>query len=272
MSVIIYIQSHVKLFYHYNDWYASITLGAQKNHLWTIPLEIRYYLLIPSYILFVYKLRKYSNIVLTCSILSILYIDYFNVKTSFIDLRRNSIFFKASLIALLYEKIEKQNLFIKIKNNYYFRSLMCALIVIISYAMAKKFARVFNKEMTWGKGTLSSEYYSLFLFIVVLIGAPNSISNFMENKLLTNLGKYSFGIYLWHPILIDVVKYQVKNYLQNKQSTFYLGTLSSTEKLVFLFIQTYLCGYLFFRYIENPSMKFGYKLCKRISSLSFFSK
>ena len=119
------------------------------------------------------------------------------MQISLIDLRRNSIFFKASLLALVYERIENKNLFIKIKNNLYFQRIIGALIVLISYIMIRKFSNFYNPySTTWAllaggkhKGVLQYEYYSLFLFIIILIGAPNPITNFLESKALTELGK-----------------------------------------------------------------------------------
>lgn len=95
---------------------------------------------------------------------------------------------------------------------------------------------------------LASEYISILLLAILLIGAANNTTKMLETEFFQNLGQSSFGIYLWHIICIDIVKYLVY-FLANIG---FVNKISHTEKLVILFGLSYVSGFLFFHLIENP--------------------
>lgn len=252
-----------KLFYKYDTFWNFITLSdTGKNHLWTIAPEIQYYFFVPIYIYFVYRLRRFFYLVLLISILYIFYDDVYSFKFSRF---RKSLFFKASILALLMYKIDQSDWFIKLKGFEFFRVLMGFSSIGLFYKMMRKFPRIYDKTMTWEKGTLSGEFYSLGLFLVVLIGAPNFFTDFLNNSFLRKLGKYSFGIYLFHPLCIDLVRYELDTYLRNKVSAFFLGNIMGCEIFALVFLHSYACGVVFFYLIENPCIRFGIKVCTKIS-------
>jgi len=162
--------------------------------LWTIGPEIKFYAIVPVFVYFYYRMRKYSDQVLFFFILVSIWIDYYNIIPELF--RRNSIFFKASLFSLFYLKLQKIMIFQKLQSLEVFRKLMGFFIILVFFVMARKFSRFFDKKMTWELGTLSAEYYSLLLFVIVLVSAPNDITRFMETDFLKKLGQYSFGIHL----------------------------------------------------------------------------
>lgn len=264
-AIIIKISHHFKLFYRYNTFWDTILMRRhEKNHLWTIAPEIQYYCFVPMIIYFFYRFRKYSTSLLFFLSILIVYIDFFEPSVFW---RRNSIFLKATVFAIFYSQLEQKAIFQKIRNSKKIRILMGFSISILFYLIIRKFSRFFQIHMTWEKGSLSAEYHTLLLFILVLIGAPNFITEFLENKILQNLGKYSFGIYLWHVMCIDIVNYESKMFLENKQSRYYLGRLSNTEKFMMLFLHSYICGWLFFNLIESPLMRIANFLCEKISNI-----
>ncbi len=140
------------------------------------------------------------------------------------------------------------------------------LIVLVFFVMTRKFSRYYDSNMRFSMHVLASEYISILLLAILLIGAPNDTTKILETKFFQNLGQYSFGIYLWHIICIDIVKYLI-------YFLAYIGfvnKLSHTEKLVILFGLSYLSGCLFFHLIENPCVKLAAFLCNKLSGLSFF--
>jgi len=262
--VITAINNKFKLFYRYNTFWETITFkNEEKNHLWTIGPEIKYYTIVPMFVYIFYKLRKMSNLLLFILILACLLIDYNNFMPNLF--RRNSVFIKSSVFSLFYLRLEKSEIFQRIISFKVLRNLMGFLTIFVTFFMIRKYSRFFDKKMTWESGTVSAEYYSLLLFIVSLIGAPNNITNILESDFLTKLGKYSFGIYLWHIICIDIVNYY------NKLIFGSVNKLCDTEKFLVLFCCSYFSGFLFFHLIENPCVKLATHLCQKLSSLKFFN-
>lgn len=265
LCVLIYLkcQELFKLFYKYDTFWNFITLNdTGKNHLWTIAPEIQYYFIVPIYIYFVYRLRRFFYLVLFISTIYIVYEDVYSFQFSRF---RKSLFFKASILALFMYKIDQSDWFIKLKSFKLAREIIGFSSICLFYIMMRKYARIYAKTMTWETGTLSSEFFCLVLFFLVLIGAPNFFSNFLNNSFLRKLGKYSFGIYLFHPLCIDLVRFELNNYLKQRTSAFFLGTVLGTEVFLLIFIHSYICGMIFFHLIENPCINFGFKVCAKVS-------
>lgn len=201
----------------------------------------------------------------------IILIDYFNILPNFF--RKKSIFFKASLIALIYLKIERTELYKKIQSHKFFRISIGYGIIVLLYCIIRRFSKYFQPKVTWEGDTLIAEYYNLALFVMVLIGSSNFVTDFLELEFLQNLGKISFGIYLLHPFFINIIRYWfLKSFFKNPLSFFYIHKCTQTELLIIFFIQVYLSGISFYHLIENPLMKIALKICRKLSNLSFFQK
>ena len=263
---------HFNSIYRYNSFWKLVSLNySEKNHLWTIAPEIRYYFIIPILIYFIYTFRVYyKNLIISMTFMIIL-IDYFNILPNFF--RKKSIFFKASLIALIYLKIERTELYKKIQSHKFFRISIGYGIIVLLYCIIRRFSKYFQPKVTWEGDTLIAEYYNLALFVMVLIGSSNFVTDFLELEFLQNLGKFSFGIYLLHPFFINIIRYWfLKSFFKNPLSFFYIHKCTQTELLIIFFIQVYLSGISFYHLIENPLMKIALKICRKLSNLSFFQK
>ena len=105
----------------------------------------------------------------------------------------------------------------------------------------------------------SGFYWALFVFLM-LIGGSNFITNmFSESKFLINCGKFSFGIYLLHPMCLAIISENIK-------------LKSTAEHIILCVLFAYVVGYLFFTFIEVNLMLIANKLCQRIESTRFFEK
>lgn len=96
---------------------------------------------------------------------------------------------------------------------------------------------------------IDSELYAfIFLFIILnLAYNSKSILN-LENKIFDFLGKISFGIYMYHTLLMMIIKNFVVSLENTLQNYFlYLGIIS---------ILTIIISYLSFKYLESIFLKF----------------
>lgn len=103
------------------------------------------------------------------------------------------------------------------------------------------------------KNVSSGFYWAIFLFLM-LIGHPNYLTSiFAESNVLKNFGKYSFGIYLLHPMFIKIFTH-----------SYHADT--GIEPLILIIACSYVAGVLFFYVLEDFLINLAYKLCKIIDS------
>jgi peptidoglycan/LPS O-acetylase OafA/YrhL len=274
VTVLIYVkcQETVKFHYKYNTFWNLLTFnefGPIQNHLWTIAPEVQYYMFVPFFTYSVYKLPRFFYLILFASSIGVVYDDmYFFQYSRF----RKSLFFKASILALLMHKVDRFELFTRLKSHPVFRSLIGLSALGLFYIMIRKFAKVYNPKMNRVIGCVASENYSICLFTLVCIGAPNFLTESLNGSVWKKLGKYSFGIYLFHPLCIDLVRYQlaITSKKQVKKLT-YVGTILDIEVFGLVFFYSYICGFVFHYLIERNCIEIGSRICKNISVYIFSS-
>lgn len=243
---------------------------AGESHLWTIAPEIKYYLFIPFFCILAHKSGKYNYIFLfICLLWSLL-----NEKFNFLDVQswddevikgyvfktRFAIFFYGSISAMILVIIEN-NLTIKnvIKTKIFQFLIFIASLLVLYYGF--KFT---NKYFLGEISNLilfeakSARVWAFFILLMTL-GAPNFLTRRLSNNnSLKMAGKFSFGIYLWHPIVV----------LFGHRQKF--DTI--LEQLTLILSLAYFVGYLFFCLIENPLLILASKICKQIDNFFNFNK
>jgi peptidoglycan/LPS O-acetylase OafA/YrhL len=92
----------------------------------------------------------------------------------------------------------------------------------------------------------------------MLLGAPNVSTNIFEkSNLMITCGKYSFGFYLFHPMVMLLVKKYIK-------------TKIHLEMIALDFIFSLTAGFLFHFLFEDRLIQFANRLCKRLASTDYF--
>jgi len=94
---------------------------------------------------------------------------------------------------------------------------------------------------------LDKEINSIFYFIIILniSSNPNSIIN-LENKFMNFIGKISYGIYVYHMIVIYILSFYISKF--DMQTNYLLMTSS-------VMASTILVAWLSFNLIEKPFLK-----------------
>jgi len=221
-----------------NSWLSMISLQSTGfTHLWTIAPEIKYYFFIPLFVLITVKVfNKYRLAWLILTILSCFCIEYFNLfmqitkdfelPEGHVFTTRFTVFFLGSILALIYDDIYKKEKLILFLNRFKF------IIGILSSLM-------YIKILKYGSGSYNHHL--------------NEYECFFKAGFHLFAGKFSFGIYLFHPMCLIEVNRYFSGYFVYK-----------SEKLVFAFIVSFLTGALFFYLIEQPLIKLAKKLCLKL--------
>jgi len=256
---------------YFTSWYNLVTLGhAGGNHLWTIAPEVKYYFFIPILCFFAHKSgRYYVHFVLMCmvwaylneiynffEIKSLNLIDHTSPNTGSVLKFRFAVFFYGSISGMVLNLIESWTRLMQIlKQNKLIQVLISISSIFLFYHGLKNTTPYLNKHML--NSFRIEQYPSLVwstLFLLMTLGHPNLFTKqFSENTLLRSCGKYSFGLYLLHPIAVQLVI-----------SSKYFTILSKFENIMIMFCIAYFQAYLFFQFVEEPLMSFANKLCKRL--------
>lgn len=180
---------------------------------------------------------------------------------------RFSIFFSGSLIAILFYKMEKSALLDYLRNKRFIQNGVSLFIILLFVFGVRSFSEFWQKDFDPTsleafsiKSYIYSGLYWAFTMFLMLIGAPNFVTNiFSTSKFLKYCGKFSFGIYLLHPMCMTIIKenIQMKSFI---------------EFILLIVIFSFIVGYLFFLFIENQLMLLANQLCKRIEAINWFEK
>ena len=228
------------------------------TYLWTIPIEIKYYLLIPAFALIAgrlklsYKWNCLLHLILLITICCIVYFGvsfYYNYKF----LIYLPVFLIGSSLAVLYKSLLDEEIILKICEY----KKICHFICISSFLM---FYGGIKIQVILKGHYLQSIYWSIHM-LLMLIGAPNLFTEFLiKIKLLQWIGKYSYGFYLFHVFVISLYSLQYKSFAWFR---IFDGLIF---KILVLFGQTLFFGFVYFELIENNCIK----IAKRIND--FLSK
>ena len=113
-----------------------------------------------------------------------------------------------------------------------------------------KYSKYYNKDLKIGEHFFgSSLYWSCFLFTFI-IGGQNFFTDFFKISLFTQGGKFSYGIYLYHMMVIG---YMNQNF-RNKISLQF-------ELIVYCFISAFIIGLVSYYLIEKNLIKLANYIC-----------
>jgi peptidoglycan/LPS O-acetylase OafA/YrhL len=209
--------------------FATYQPGGIIEVLWSIGIEEQFYLFIAP-LLFILPLKHIVRFLLFFT--ALYFILYFSELIAFIE-NYNLLFFYFSFsgvcsILLLNNKIKLQ----KFKIFFFF--------IFVIYFVAPIF-----------KNNLSNIFYHLFsmflfgLLICVLVEKPIVI---MESKCLNYLGKISYGVYMYHAIMMQIVGFMfLKLSIHHNISS--LFSILLFNLLVFTF--TIVTAHLSYKYFES---------------------
>ena len=227
--------------------------------LWSIGVEMIFYLLLP-----VITVGVRGVISASVFLLLALFVQYQWVQ-SFVDLTDNAVlgsfktyfilahihYFAAGIFAyFLWQKLSK----ILISSLVGTILTGAAFFGIVFFMVTALPMEVINSFISDTK--IASYIYSVsfaFCFALLLVGFSLSPISFLVNRLTCSLGKTSFSLYLWHPVVIySLFRANIYDHLYNKIDNLYAAFFLSACLTLGILIPL---AYVSYRIIEVSGMK-----------------
>jgi peptidoglycan/LPS O-acetylase OafA/YrhL len=233
----------------------SKAMGSYINgavHLWSIGVEEQFYLIWPLFVL-LFRKRIFILLLLVFSSITILpfVLGYLNGRTEIF-----------SCSETFYHQL------VNFVNHFKINSMAIGGFIAYVVFEKKKWLNFFMSNameilifsgtmLLWFSGTILSQFndeiYSvLFGLIILNVATKTNPIIQLENRFLTFLGQISYGLYVYHWIiiltLIEILKLNFTNYNENKNTMnliLYSGSISLTV----------LISYLSYQYFEKPFLK-----------------
>ena len=247
----------------------------QKNgtHLWTIPVEIYYYFAIPILCIIMHIIHEKTSWrirgFVLCALVFISYFGSYNNVFMITDSQMSGkynnvltgiklsffVFFSGSVLGFVYFSFEKSNL----RNHAIFKSLLFQhALNVISIAWAIYAYKSSGSHFTWL--SKSGFLWAIFLFLILISSSEvNLIKIYLEeSNILRSFGKYSFGIYLLHPLVIYLFKL-------DKTLLKYSSDLKACYLYGLIILVSYVLGFFWYHFLEKYCIKIANKLCQKLT-------
>ena len=245
-----------------------------SNHLWTIPPEIKYYFCIPIISFVSIKCGKYWFILWLLSSFAMFYVDTYNpfhfdpeFKQKNPELGpRFATFFAGSQLAILFFHLEQMPTVRNFAGKHIIKHILSVCLTIIFVSQFILFY-YFNKNVR-GKFAYKVPrsyphigYQVMSIFVLLYVNSTNLITNLLNSYYLRMCGRYSFGIYLLHPVAIQIFK----NFRQYISIKYHRDMLDLTFPKMFIVIGlTYVLALMWFHVLENNLIRIANKIAKWI--------
>ncbi|MCI5147281.1 MAG: acyltransferase [Candidatus Electrothrix sp. AR3] len=227
-----------------------------SGHLWVVPQEMLFYLLTPPVMLFNYLiLRGRSWLIIPCLIVLTILVNRF-LDTDIIALygMHNillrpffGIFLGGIIISWFYYGIwQKKNTVLLHKRIEFFAAALVVLLLL--------FFLLCSHERLWGGERILTQLYfpwygaaAGLLILAVLIAGQSTVNQLLSSLPLRALSLVSYSIYIFHPLILGVIRKGIGYY--------YRGSITGFP----LFITTLLLSYLFaclsYSLLERPFLR-----------------
>jgi peptidoglycan/LPS O-acetylase OafA/YrhL len=250
------------------DFFKHVSLQAGRNHFWSIPVEVKYYLILPVVawsIVYILRRNLRVGIIFVLSILVLFTsITKATIVPSLISEPRLSIipnlpiFFIGSLTAIVHTKILEINS-AKRKIVQYGMEMIAFLTALMLF---------FSLRTVWSQtlwvGLFGTEmplfepdhwFYDIQaafwgIFIISHLHGRGFISQFLSVSILRLIGIVSFGIYLWH--------IAVMGYLKT-----HLNFMPDIAQIVAISVVTVMIATITYILIERPFMRIKFSFASK---------
>jgi peptidoglycan/LPS O-acetylase OafA/YrhL len=211
--------------------------GGILEVLWSIGIEEQFYLMIAPMLYIVNK----NKILLILSILTVGYFVVFHLNGLDVLRRFNFVYFLlffGGIVAILEEK--KALEFLKI-------SAVIPIIIVVATVLYFT-TDVFKFEELWMRNLTTMLLFGLFIHTL----AHNNFGKRLNNKALNYLGHISYGIYMFHAIVLNCVVFFM---LKIEELKIFSDTITILLIYILTFALTILVAHLSYKYFETYFLK-----------------
>ncbi|MBB5347390.1 acyltransferase [Desulfoprunum benzoelyticum] len=226
------------------------------GHLWTLPQEMFFYLVLPLVVAAIYLLCRGNRLLAVFFLLLLLVVANRYMSTRFISLYGYGkklepmigIFLSGMMFAYLYHWLGSNRLFLKLDRTHVRRFcslaglILLALLLVLSARLVPAWAHV---NALKNPGTFG---FAAGLFILLLVLANNTLlSRIMSFLPLRAVGLVGFSYYLLHPTLLNFIRTEFQDYFGVR--------LSGLPMFVLAGLATYGLAAFTYTYIERPFLR-----------------
>ncbi|GMF27147.1 unnamed protein product [Phytophthora fragariaefolia] len=220
--------------------FQTLTFHPEHRHylMWTLPLEISYYFILPAFVLAVLKMRHFWWISFIPLYVWVIHEGLYTTRNNYYRQPLSMhlpTFVAGSMAAVIFVKLEAW-----IKNTgFAFRTLHIIVLRVVETVLIAAYLSVVFRGLffNWlGMPLKPEQYYimpftsvKLSLIIVIEMIQPSTVAMIFEWIVLRYLGKISFSVYLLHVFVIFTpsIKQQT-NYYDKTFSVFSLVIMLAT--------------------------------------------
>lgn len=205
--------------YDYKNWIELFFKGDKVYyHLYYIPLIMTLYIIFPIF----YPLFKRIEGVILCLLISLgvtYFGHYYNVPNLTLDIfsKRNAIFWNVYFVSGVYISKEVNKLIRRTKTHKV--KIMVVLIISVIYLIGESFINLKAGKSLDYSTTFIRPSVMIYSYIVMIYVFSKSYKKSIGVKILEEISKSSFSIYLIHPM---VLYYYMKFFSKNNLN---MGTL-----------------------------------------------
>jgi peptidoglycan/LPS O-acetylase OafA/YrhL len=221
----------------FSNIFATYYPGGILEILWSIGIEEQFYLLIAP----VFLLLPIKKIKLFLFLFTILYfIIYFNESFDFLS-RYKMLFFYFSFSGLCSILLEN-NFFIQLIQKTYYLTLLLFVLHIIT-------------DLIKISNPLFNHFFYLILYGFTISSLSLKPLKILENKILNYLGKISYGIYMYHAIIMQFIGLVFIKLISKLEFSYTLNVILINFIVVFL---TITISHLSYKHYESYFLKKKY--------------
>lgn len=231
-----------------------LTLSGTFLHFWTIPVEFKFYFILPFIAYMSIRLtRQYNAYVAAGALVSLIVIQQYYYPYTDLSLGgRMPYYMPAFLCGMIASCFYMDK---KPENVNPFISDMISIAVIAGCVMsAPEFIKIFGVEE---KGWLYNKFLyfapGMALFVLVQCYGRGVFASMMKSRVMTHIGNWSFSIYLWHFLIL-----QRMGPFNHYNTTIYIVAIIACIGL----------GAISYYMIEEPCERFRHKIMAAISSIN----